>query len=164
MAATVNDTTRIIPMTAEHIDDVIAVYNKLQATKSAYTRHSPHLTEENSLTHEQIASTSPGSELDLSFVYELNGEIVGFVWGRFAYVGIPVQQVGFIHMIIVDPDLQRKGIARELVDEVARRCGEKGVDTIRTVVGERDWELSTFFNEVDFQNSGLLIYTRTVEI
>ena len=66
-------------------------------------------------------------------------------------------------MIIVDPDLQRKGIARELINAVAKRCEEKGVDTIRTVVGERDWDLSNFFYEVGFQNSGLLIYTRTVK-
>ncbi len=164
MASAREDVTRIIPMTDECIDDVVAVYNKLQATRSAYTKRSQHLTEGNALTHEQIASTGLGSELDLSFMYELNGKVVGFVWGRLAYVGIPVQQVGFIHMIIVDPDLQRKGIARELVDAVAQRCSEKGVDTIRTVVGEKDWELSTFFNEVGFQNSGLLIYTRTVKI
>ncbi len=158
------DVFDIVPMTNEYINDVLDVYNKLQSTRSAYTKYSLYLTEENVLTYEQMASTGLGGELDLSFVYKMNGKVVGFIWGRFAYVGIPVQFVGFIHMIIVDPDLQRKGIATELVDAVARRCSKKGVDTIRTVVGENDWDLSNFFHEVGFQNSGLLIYTRTVEI
>ena len=35
---------------------------------------------------------------------------------------------------------------------------------IRTCVAESDWELSNFFHEVGFENSGLLIYTRTVPI
>jgi ribosomal protein S18 acetylase RimI-like enzyme len=157
-----SDVVKIIPMTEGYIDDVLAIYDKLKTTRYVNPRFSRQTPDEGVLTGEQLASTRPGSELDLSFVYELNGRVVGFVWGRLAYVGIPVQMVGFIHMIIVDPDLQRKGIARELLDAVAKQCGDKGVDTIRTVVGERDWELSNFFHEADFQNSGLLIYTRTI--
>ena len=148
-------------MTREYVDDVLAVYEKLRSVKSVNTKFSRRKPDEPELTGEQMIAAGLGSEYDMSFVYEINSTVVGFVWGRLAYVGMPVQLVGFIHMVIVDPDLQRKGIARELLDTVSRKCGERGVHTLRTVVGERDWELGTFFNEAGFENSGLVIYTRT---
>lgn len=163
MAASETDTKKITPMTEEYIKDVLAVYNKLKDLRPVNTKFTHHTPDEATLTAEQILSTRPGSELDLSFIYELNDTVVGFVWGRLAYVGMPVELVGFIHMIIVDPDLQRKGIAKELLDAVANRCKEKGVNTIRTVVSERDWDLSNFFHEAGFDNSGLVIYTRSIE-
>ncbi len=163
MTTSETDTKKITPMTDEYIKDVLAVYNKLKDVRSVSTKYARRTHDETVLTAEQILSTRPGSELDLSFVYDINDTIVGFVWGRLAYVGMPVELVGFIHMIIVDPDLQRKGIARELLDAVADRCKEKGVNTIRTVVSERDWDLSNFFHEAGFENSGLVIYTRTID-
>lgn len=163
MATIEENVTEIIPMSEDYINDVLAVYNKLRASRAINTRFSQRRTDEHELTYEEMASTGLGGEYDLSFIYRLNSKVVGFVWGRLAYVGIPVQLVGFIHMIIVDPDLQRKGIARELLDTVADCCGGKGVNVIRTVVSERDWELSNFFHEADFENSGLVIYTRTID-
>jgi ribosomal protein S18 acetylase RimI-like enzyme len=163
MATSETDTKKITPMTDEYIEDVLAVYNKLKDLRSVNTKYIRRTPDNDILTGDQILSTRPGTELDLSYIYEINDTVVGFVWGRLAYVGIPVELVGFIHMIIVDPDLQRKGIAKELLDTVANRCREKGVHTIRTVVSERDWDLSTFFHEAGFDNSGLVIYTRTIE-
>ena len=163
MATSETDTKKITPMTEEYIKDVLAVYNKLKDLRSVSTKYIRRNPDNDTLTEDQILSTRPGSELDLSYVYEINDTVVGFVWGRLAYVGMPVELVGFIHMIIVDPDLQRKGIARELLDTVANRCREKGVNTVRTVVNERDWDLSNFFHEAGFNNSGLVIYTRTIE-
>ena len=163
MATSEADTKKITPMTEEYIEDVLAVYNKLKDSRPVNTKYTRRTPDADTLTADQILSTRPGSELDLSFVYEINNTVVGFVWGRLAYVGMPVELVGFIHMIIVDPDLQRKGIAKELLDTVANRCKEKGVNIIRTVVNERDWDLSTFFHEAGFDNSGLVIYTRTIE-
>ena len=162
MGLSETDTKKIIPMTEEYIKDVLAVYNKLKDLRPVTTKYTHRASDEDSLTADQILSTRPGSELDLSFIYTIHETVVGFVWGRLAYVGIPVELVGFIHMIIVDPDLQRKGIASELLDAVANRCREKGVNTIRTVVNERDWDLSNFFREAGFENSGLVIYTRTI--
>lgn len=163
MATSGDDIKNIIPMSRELIDDVLAVYEKLRSVKSVSSKFSRRKPDESELTAEQMIGTGLGNDYDLSYVYQLNGTVVGFVWGRLAYVGMPVQLVGFIHMVIVDPDLQRKGIARELLDTVARRCAERGVHTLRTVVGERDWELSTFFNEAEFENSGLILYTRTIK-
>lgn len=162
MAASEQIVKEIIPMSPDFIQDVLSVYDKLREIKTINSKFSRRKSEEAELTYDQMISTGLGSEYDLSYVYKINDDVVGFVWGRLAYVGMPVQLVGFIHMIIVDPDLQRKGIARELLDTVAVRCGEKGVNILRTVVGERDWELGTFFHEADFENSGQVIYTRNI--
>lgn len=153
----------IRPMENKYIDDVLAIYNKIRGARTADTKSSRRSIDRGILTYEEVASTDLGGPLDLSFIAEVNGQIVGFIWGRLAYVGIPVQEVGFIHMIIVDPDHQRRGIARALINALVERCSVKGINTIRTVVGERDWELGNFFNEVGFEYSGLVIYTRTVE-
>ena len=153
---------KVFPMEDRYVNDVLAVYNKIRRNKAELARPGRATIDKDVLTYEEIVSTGLGSRMDLSFIARIDDKVVGFVWGRLAYVGIPVQLVGFIHMIIVDPDLQLSGIATDLVDNVAKRCKEKGVDTIRTAVAESDWEMSNFFHEVGFENSGLLIYTRTV--
>jgi len=152
----------IRPMEHKYIDDVLVIYNKTREEKLGGTKLK-RPTDMGILTYEDIAAIDPGSQLDLSFIAEVNGQVAGFIWGRLAYVGIPVKEVGLVYMLIVDPDFRRQSIARGLVDALAERCRAKGVDTIRTVVGDRDWQLSNFFNALGFQYSGLVIYTKTVE-
>ena len=92
-----------------------------------------------------------------SLVAELEGTVIGFVIGdvsRWEY-GLP-ENIGWIDTIGVDPDYQRKGIAKLLFREMTKSLKKVGVDSIITFVTRRDWKLLKFFNSVGFQKGDLL--------
>jgi ribosomal protein S18 acetylase RimI-like enzyme len=153
---------KIRPMEREDIDAVIALYSKIREEKIPGVKRS-RLSYRAAMTYEEVASTNPGGPLDLSLVAEADGKVIGFIWSRLAFVGIPVDEVGIIHVLIVDPYYQRQGIAGKLIDALAKRCHEKGVDTVRAIIDERHWELKNYFQKLGFRRSELVIYTRTSE-
>jgi ribosomal protein S18 acetylase RimI-like enzyme len=157
MAAT--EEVKVRPMERSDIDAMIAVYNKIREEKIPGVKRS-RLSYRGAMTFDEVASTNPGGPLDLSCVAEVDGKVVGFIWGRLAFAGIPVNEVGIIHVLVVDPDYQKRGIAAKLVDALAKRCDARGVKTVRAVIDERHWELQNYFQKLGFQRSELVIYTR----
>ena len=92
-----------------------------------------------------------------SLVAELDGKVVGFIIGgasRWEY-GVP-ENIGWIDTIGVDPEYQRKGIARILFSEMADNLKKVGVDTINTFVTKRDWRLLKFFSNIGFQQGDMV--------
>ncbi len=92
-----------------------------------------------------------------SLVVELGGKVVGFIIGyasRWEY-GVS-EKIGWVDTIGVDPDYQRKGIAKILFQEMARSLKEAGIETIYTFVTRRDWRLLKFFNSMGFQRGDLV--------
>ena len=162
MMTSIEKEIKIRPMERSDIDAMLAVYSKIREEKIPGTKRS-RLSYRGAMTFDEVASTNPGGPLDLSCVAEVNGKVVGFIWGRLAFAGIPVDEVGIIHMLIVDPDYQKQGIASKLVDALAQRCHSRGVETVRAVVDERHWELQNYFQGLGFQRSELVIYTRTAK-
>jgi len=162
MSATGKGEVNIRPMEHGDIDAVLATYNKIREEKIPGIKRS-RLSYRGILTYEEVASTNPGGPLDLSFVAEVNGQVVGFIWSRLAYVGIPVDEVGIIHMLVVAPDYQKEGIASKLVDALSEHCHARGVKTVRAVIDERHWELQNYFQKLGFRRSELVIYTRTAK-
>lgn len=162
MSAMEKGTVNIRRMARSDIDAVVAIYNKIREEKIPGIKRS-RLSYRGPLTHEEVASTNPGGPLDLSFVAEINGQVAGFIWSRLSYVGIPVVEVGVIHMLIVDPDYARRGIAKRLVNALSEHCHTKGINTVRAVVDERHWELQNYFQSLGFRRSELVIYTKTFE-
>ena len=74
-----------------------------------------------------------------ALVAELDGKVVGFIIGgasRWEY-GVP-QNIGWIETLGVDPDYQRKGIAKILFTEMTNNLKKVGIDTIYTFVTRRD--------------------------
>ncbi len=92
-----------------------------------------------------------------ALVAELDGKIVGFVIGgasRWEY-GVP-ENIGWIDTIGIDPDYQRKGVAKILFTEMTNSLKKEGVDTITTFVKRRDWLLLKFFNSLGFQEGDMI--------
>ena len=73
-----------------------------------------------------------------SLVAELDGKVVGFIIGDVSSweYGVP-ENIGWIDTIGVDPDYQRKGIAKTLFTEMTNNLKKVGVDTIYTFVTRR---------------------------
>jgi ribosomal protein S18 acetylase RimI-like enzyme len=153
---------KIRPMERSDVDAMLAVYNKVREEKIPGVKRS-RLSYRGDMTFDEVVSTNPGGPLDLSCVAEVNGEVAGFIWGRLAFAGIPVNEVGIIHVLAVDPDYQKQGIATKLVDALTKRCQERGVTTVRAIIDERHWELQNYFQGLGFQRSEMVIYTRATK-
>ena len=92
-----------------------------------------------------------------ALVAELDGKVIGFIIGgasRWEY-GVP-ENIGWIDTIGVDPDYQRKGIAKILFTEMTNNLKKVGVDTIITFVKRRDPILLNFFNSLGFQKGDMI--------
>ena len=92
-----------------------------------------------------------------SLVAELDGKVISFIIGgasRWEY-GVP-ENIGWIDTIGVDPDYQRKGIAKILFTEMTNNLKKVGVDTMYTFVTRRDWKLLKFFNSIGFQKGDMI--------
>ncbi len=107
-----------------------------------------------------------------SLVAEMDGKVVGFIMGYVSgwEFGVP-DTVGWIDTIGVDPEYQRKGIAKALFTELVRSLKttgreEKpeapgggailGVDTLYTVVNWTDLDLLGFFQKMGFKRGDMI--------
>ncbi len=92
-----------------------------------------------------------------SLVAETDGKVIGFIIGgasRWEY-GVP-ENIGWVDTIGVDPDYQRKGIAKMLFKKMTHELKKMGVDTITTFVKRRDPLLLEFFNSLGFQKGDMV--------
>ncbi len=140
---------RIRPMEHEDITDVLAIDRKITGVRRA-------------ITYTDLITGDLGGVLDLSFVAEVRGEVVGFIVARHAYVGA-IGEAGLIHVLGIDPDYWRQGLATKLVDALLERCASKGIKTVRIMVNERDSQLQGFFQHMGFRRGQLVDYTKTLQ-
>ncbi len=92
-----------------------------------------------------------------SLVAEMDRMVVGFIIGDASgwEYGAP-DNVGWIDTIGIDPEYQRRGIAKLLMVEMINNLKKVGVDTINTFVNWRDWSLLQFFDANGFQRGDMI--------
>ena len=150
MSAIGRDAINIRRMTRSDIDAIVVLVNK---TSSEKTR----------VTYKELAAYDPGGPLDLSFVAEDKGRIIGFTVARLEYVYIPLVEVCLIHTIGVDPEYQRRRIGARLVSELSTHCRLQDINTIRALVREDDDELRIFIEHLGFHPSSMINWDKTFE-
>jgi ribosomal protein S18 acetylase RimI-like enzyme len=115
------------------------------------------------LSDKDMAATEPGGPLDLSFVAEDEGKMVGFLIARIGYYMIPFVEVCIIQGVLIDPEYQSRGIGSKLLTELLDYCQNEGINTVRALVEEHDTDLRRFFERLGFQSSTILNYDKTFE-
>ncbi|MDP1989697.1 MAG: GNAT family N-acetyltransferase [Syntrophales bacterium] len=143
-------TVKIRPMTRTDIYDILGLDKKFGKSKS-------------SLTYKDMVTTDPGGPLDMSFVAEAGGVIIGFAIAHVAYVMIPLAGVCILNSILVDPDYQNHGIGVRLLGKIVAHCQEEGIGTIRTLIEEQNEDLIRFVEPLGFRRSNVLNYDKTFE-
>lgn len=131
-------------MTGEDLDRIVEIDSKvLGKSRSDYWEMKLELVEKRS----PIAS----------LVAEVDGKVVGFIIGDASgwEYGVP-ENIGWIDTIGVDPDLQRKGIARDLFGEMVANLKKVGVAKIYTFANWRDWGLLQFFDAMGFERGDMI--------
>ncbi len=111
---------------------------------------------------EDLVASEPGGPLDLSFVAEVDGQVIGFNLARVQYVGIPLTKVCVIGGIVVEHEYRRHGIGYKLIDEMFEYCRKNGVPTVRALVDTNDEQLRRFIESLGFQRSTISNYDRTL--
>jgi len=150
MNAMEKGTVNIRRMGRSDIDAVLAIDRKVSGGQGL-------------ITYRDMVAADPGGALDLSFVSEVDGQVVGFILARLTYAGVPFIELAIIQAVVVDPDYQRRGMASRLVNALLGHCHAEGINTIRAVLDERNTELKHFFQRLGFRRSELINYTRTFE-
>ena len=150
MSAMERDTVNTRRMARSDIDAVLALDKEVSRGQSRINYR------------DMVAIDSEGA-LDLSFVAEAGGRVVGFILARLTYLYIPFAEVCIIQAIVVDPDYQRHRIGSRLVDELLSHCQDEGINTVRTIVSEQDAELRRFIERLGFHRSVILNYDKTFE-
>ena len=92
-----------------------------------------------------------------SLVAEVEGEVVGFIFGDVSgwEFGVP-ETVGWIDTIGIGPDYQKKGLATGLAHELIKNLKALGVKTIYTLVSWNDWDLLQFFHAMGFKRGDMI--------
>jgi ribosomal protein S18 acetylase RimI-like enzyme len=95
----------------------------------------------------------------LNFVAEIDGEVVGFLLGdiRGAEYGTDIS--GWIDMMGVAPEHQRRRIGKRLVEAFCEECQRNGV-RVRVIIRQDDQRLIGFWTSVGFQRGNLVSYER----
>lgn len=90
-------------------------------------------------------------------IAEIEKKVVGFVMGDTIgwEFGIP-NNTGWIDILGVDPDFQRKGIGKALMDEMIANLKKVGVDTIYVLVNWKDWDMLKLLDKVGFVRGNMI--------
>lgn len=143
-------TLKLRRMTRYDIDSVLELCKKVGGQQSR-------------LCSRDLNAMTPGESLDMSFVAEDNGKLVGFVKARLEYMYVPVVEVCLIHTTIIDPDYQKRGIGSMLINELFDSCVLNEINTVRALIDEDDIELRTFAENLGFRRSKIINYDKTIE-
>ncbi len=87
-----------------------------------------------------------------SLVAVADGKVVGFVMGELfvGEYGIP-ETSATLDTLGIDPDWQRKGTGKKLMEEFVSHLRKAGVEKINTLVTWNDWQLIHFFSTNGFE-------------
>lgn len=137
-------------MTDSDLDGVIDLIKKITKGKSR-------------LTYRDLVANNPGGPLDMSFVAEAGGQMVGFIGARVEFVYVPLLEVCLIQIIGVDPEYQGRQIGSALIQKLIDRCHLEDVDTIRALVAKDDEPLRRFIEHLGFHPSSIVNWDMTLE-
>jgi len=119
--------------------------------------------ERNLLTEHDIVASQFGDSLHLNFIAQIDGNVVGFIMSRLAYLMIPFTEVCIIQGIVTDPDYQSSGIGSKLVSCLLDYCHAEGINTIRALVPDQDKKLRHFIEVQGFQRSTIINYDKNFD-
>ena len=108
---------------------------------------------------EMVASQLRGP-LDLSFIAEYEGILIGFILATQVYAGLPMTGTGVVYHIAVNPEYQKLGIGKMMIDTFEKHCQSKGIKIIRAIVPENDAKIIDYFTRAGFCQSSTVNYDK----
>ena len=103
------------------------------------------------------------SPLDMSFIAEYEGILIGFILAELEYAGLPTVGTGVVFLIAVNPDYQQNGIGTMLIESLEKYSKAKGINNIRVVVPQSDTKNIKYFTKAGFSKSAMINYDKICE-
>lgn len=95
--------------------------------------------------------------LDLSFIAEVNSQVVGFVLARHAYIGAPAVEVCLIQALSAHALYQGQDIEARLVNALTERVKSLGMKNIRVILNVSDPRMEAFFTRLNFHRAQVIV-------
>ncbi|MGD8539613.1 MAG: GNAT family N-acetyltransferase [Candidatus Aminicenantes bacterium] len=136
---------KIRPLSLENIKDIVRIEKRIEEKLGIINEERMEYLKE--ATRYNIERSDPM----LSLGAELDGSIVGFIIGeiRIWEFGI-AEKTGWIRILGVDPDFQRRGIGRKLGEALLEHFERRGIKRVRTMAEWYTGDLISFFKSLDF--------------
>ena len=115
------------------------------------------------ISYKDMMATDPTGALDISYICETHGRVIGCIIARLEYMGVPLSEVCFIHGILVEPDYQNRGIGTRLINVLLDHCNTERISPVRALLNKRDAKVKRFFERLDFKKSNLVNYDRKLQ-
>jgi len=112
------------------------------------------------IPQKEVVTSQLEGPLDLSFIAEYEGVLVGFILAKLIYAGHPMTGTGVVFLIAVNPDYQKHGIGTLLIEALEKHCKSKGIATIRAIVPEDDKKIIKYFTKAGFRQSKMLNFDK----
>jgi predicted N-acetyltransferase YhbS len=139
----------IRPMEPEDINGILEVDRKISGMDRA-------------VTYRDLVRKGLGGEVDVSFVAEIDHQLVGFILAYLTYVREELSEACVIQIFGVDPAFQKQGIASKLIEALTEKCRTKRIRLIRVMLAERDGDLQGFFKRLGFERGRYIEYSRSL--
>lgn len=146
----VSEEARIRDMIEEDINDILSIDKGIIGEQRVVTYRNPK-------------STYLGGELGLSKVAEVDGKVVGFAIGRVMAHPYRLEDTGFLSLVGVHPDFQRKGIGARLVKAFVTSCQAGNIGNVHTLIDLNDRPMLGFFESLDFQKKEVAEFTASTQ-
>jgi ribosomal protein S18 acetylase RimI-like enzyme len=115
------------------------------------------------LDFKQIVSEEIKRAVDMSYVAEIKGKVVGFMISYMTYGNFGADRCAWIAMFGVDPKWMGQGIGKRLAEEIFKVYKEKGVTEVFTSVRWDATDILSFFKTLDFERSNFINLWKKVE-
>ena len=138
---------KIRSMQVEDIDAILVIDHEITGLKRAVTYD---------------LDRDIGGQFDLSFVAEIDKEVVGFVLASSTYIPERAVEACALLTIGIHPDYQQRGIATKLIEKLMEVSRSKRMKTIRVMVDQRDTQLRDFLDHLEFNRGRLIEYYKEI--
>jgi ribosomal protein S18 acetylase RimI-like enzyme len=102
--------------------------------------------------------------INISFIAEYEGTLVGFILAKLAYSGFPLTAAGVAFLIEVHPEYQRSGIGNMLINALEKYCASEKIGTVRAIIPKNDKRMIKYFADKGFVESNLINYDKSCPV
>ena len=106
---------------------------------------------------EKVASQLEGP-LDMSFIAEHEGILVGLLLAKLEYTGYPMTSDVVIYLMAVNPEYRRHGIGSLMIKALVKRCKSKKIVIVRSLIPANDTAMINYFKNAGFHPSDIVNY------
>jgi ribosomal protein S18 acetylase RimI-like enzyme len=136
---------KIRPLSLDNIKDIVRIEKRIEGKLGIINEERMEYLKE--ATRYNIERSDPMMSLGA----ELDENIVGFIIGEIKIWEFGIgEKTGWIRILGVDPDFQRRGIGRKLGEALLEHFERRGIKRVRTMAEWYTGDLISFFKSLGF--------------